>query len=86
MELTPGKCGLNSPHLGIFRETARVWPLELIVSTLMGRISGYEYEQLAKRLAERDRNVTPKLGSKRTSWNRAEIVQLQEQLIRWANS
>jgi hypothetical protein len=52
----------------------------------MGRISGYEYEQLAKRLGEQDRNATPKLGPKRTSWNRAEIIQLQEQLIRWSNS
>jgi hypothetical protein len=56
------------------------------VGTPMGRISGYEYEQLAKRLAEQDRNVTTKLGPKRTSWNRAEIIQLQEQLVRWSNS
>ena len=56
------------------------------MTTPMGRISGYECEQLAKRLAEQDRNVTPKVGPKRTSWNRAEIIQLQEQLVRWSNS
>jgi hypothetical protein len=53
---------------------------------LMGRISGYEYEQLAKRLAEQDRNVASKLGPKSTSWNRAEIIQLQEQLFRRSKS
>jgi hypothetical protein len=71
------------------RSDTRITDSLVFMRMATSRLSTRDYEDLQRRIDQQDRNVTPKLGPKRSSvssMSNAEVKRLRQQLLAFARS